>query len=444
MAQADLNVANQSGSAFRADLNNQLLALGTLMSGASEPSTTYAYMLWADTANALLKQRNAANNAWITLRNLDGSYARGTAGSPSVAFDGGTGIYSLGEDQVAIATAGTGRLFIDDGGRVMVGVSTALTNAYAIGTALTPVVQIQGNTANGAALSITRQTSAAANLLLQRGVTGTPVADTEAVGQISFNGFNGTSYYNAALICGVVDGTPGTGSMPGRLSFQTTPSGSTTPVERLQLDPAGQIFAASLGTAALPVWSFTGDPNTGIWSPAADTLAVSTNGSEVVRFTSDAYLRMAASTGGIQFNGDTAAANALDDYEEGTFTPGIQGSSTAGTSSYGSRVGHYTKIGRQVFFTIYIVWSSGTGTGNLQITGLPFATNSALNDQILATASYIDAITLPANTCLGFGTTAGATTITAYSTSTAGGSTTTAGLAYDAAGTLEINGVYYV
>ena len=52
MPQADLNVANQSGLAFRQDLNNQLLALGTLMSGSSAPSSTFAYMLWADTSTS--------------------------------------------------------------------------------------------------------------------------------------------------------------------------------------------------------------------------------------------------------------------------------------------------------------------------------------------------------------------------------------------------------
>lgn len=126
-------------------------------------------------------------------------------------------------------------------GRVLTGTSTALTNVYAIGTALTPAVQIEGSTGNGAALSITRHSSAAANLLLQRGVTGTPVADTEALGQVGFNGFDGTNYFNAALIRAVVDGTPSTGSMPGRLSLQTTPSGSTTPVERLRLTPVGRV-----------------------------------------------------------------------------------------------------------------------------------------------------------------------------------------------------------
>lgn len=123
----------------------------------------------------------------------------------------------------------------------LVGTSTALSNVYSISTQLTPALQVEGNTGSAAALSITRQTSAAANLILQRGVTGTAVVDTDAVGQINFNGFDGTNYFNAALIRAIIDGTPGTGSMPGRLSLQTTPSGSTTPVERLRLTSAGRV-----------------------------------------------------------------------------------------------------------------------------------------------------------------------------------------------------------
>tara|TARA_R100001594_G_scaffold82528_1_gene117045 strand:+ start:67 stop:1044 length:978 start_codon:yes stop_codon:yes gene_type:complete len=73
MSQADLVIANQSGSAFRADLNNQLAALGTLMSGSSAPSTTYAYMLWADSSNGVLKIRNSGNNSWVSLFKLDGT-----------------------------------------------------------------------------------------------------------------------------------------------------------------------------------------------------------------------------------------------------------------------------------------------------------------------------------------------------------------------------------
>jgi hypothetical protein len=79
---------------------------------------------------------------------------------------------------------------------------------------------------------------------------------------------------------------------------------------------------------------------------------------------------------GLKFNGDTAAANALDDYEEGTFDPTIRGASTAGTVTYSARFGSYTKIGRQVSVIIYLNWSSGNGTGDLQISNFPFTSRN--------------------------------------------------------------------
>jgi hypothetical protein len=84
MAQADFNVANQSGAGFRSDLNNQLLALGTLSSGGSAPSTTYAYQFWADTTAGILKQRNGANSAWISKGTLDGYALYGQELRPTV------------------------------------------------------------------------------------------------------------------------------------------------------------------------------------------------------------------------------------------------------------------------------------------------------------------------------------------------------------------------
>ena len=66
MAQHDYNIANKSGADFRADLNNALLAIATVNSGSTEPSTTFAHQLWVDTSSSVLKIRNAADNAWIT------------------------------------------------------------------------------------------------------------------------------------------------------------------------------------------------------------------------------------------------------------------------------------------------------------------------------------------------------------------------------------------
>jgi hypothetical protein len=67
MATHDYNIANQTGANFRADLNNALSAILSNNASATEPTTTAAYMLWVDTGNNLLKMRNSADNAWITL-----------------------------------------------------------------------------------------------------------------------------------------------------------------------------------------------------------------------------------------------------------------------------------------------------------------------------------------------------------------------------------------
>lgn len=71
MTAHDLNIANQSFPATRADINNVIAALSNLQSNATAPTTTYAGMLWYDTANAVIKQRNVANSAWVTLWGID-------------------------------------------------------------------------------------------------------------------------------------------------------------------------------------------------------------------------------------------------------------------------------------------------------------------------------------------------------------------------------------
>lgn len=73
MSQNDLVIDNQSFPATRADINAALQALGSLSSGSSAPSTTYANMLWYDTGNNTLKMRADANDVWIDVGYLDQS-----------------------------------------------------------------------------------------------------------------------------------------------------------------------------------------------------------------------------------------------------------------------------------------------------------------------------------------------------------------------------------
>jgi hypothetical protein len=85
---------------------------------------------------------------------------------------------------------------------------------------------------------------------------------------------------------------------------------------------------------------------------------------------------------GIKFPGtqvSSADANTLDDYEEGTWTPTVRGSSTAGTYTPSTVVGTYTKVGRLVTLQFRIVGFSTAsgGVGYLQITGAPFTNAEA-------------------------------------------------------------------
>lgn len=90
-------------------------------------------------------------------------------------------------------------------------------------------------------------------------------------------------------------------------------------------------------------------------------IVVQLNGGERARF---------LAAGGMTFNGDTAAANALDDYEEGTFTPAF---SNIGTGTYTTQVGEYTKIGNRVICDVEInINALGTASGNLVVTNFPF------------------------------------------------------------------------
>ena len=72
MATHDYVIDNSTGANVRTDLNNVLQAILTNNSSGSAPSTTAAYMLWADTSNNILKMRNSANDGWISLRTLTG------------------------------------------------------------------------------------------------------------------------------------------------------------------------------------------------------------------------------------------------------------------------------------------------------------------------------------------------------------------------------------
>lgn len=154
MATHDYVIANGTGAAVRSDLNDVLAAIVSQNSSATAPTTTYAYMPWADTATGLYKIRNAANNNWITLFKLDGTFtditlsAQGDlrfADSDSsnwVAFQAPATVAS-NVTWTLPAADGTANQVLKTDGSAVLGWATAVTQGTAI-TAGTAVASTSG------------------------------------------------------------------------------------------------------------------------------------------------------------------------------------------------------------------------------------------------------------------------------------------------------------
>ena len=95
-------------------------------------------------------------------------------------------------------------------------------------------------------------------------------------------------------------------------------------------------------------------------------------------------------TGGLTFGGDTADANALDDYEEGTFTPNIVGTTVTGSTTYTSRTGIYTKVGNKVSFVLEATWTACNGVGAIKITGLPETSKAGIDQPVSALSANLN------------------------------------------------------
>lgn len=145
MAQADGNVANASGSVFRADLNSQLLALFTQHSGNAAPTTPQAFQPWVDTSTtpATWKVRNSGNTAWITVGTFDSTANTFSTGGVTPIASGGTGQITASAAINALVptqTANSGKALTTNGTAVSWGVvaSGASIQSFISSTTYTP------------------------------------------------------------------------------------------------------------------------------------------------------------------------------------------------------------------------------------------------------------------------------------------------------------------
>lgn len=110
MSQHDFDIANQTASNARADINSALQALASTSSGSTEPATKYANQLWYDTTNNILKIRNEANSAWLNVGYVDQTNGFRVLDDTQVVNTSGTQTGLLGGQSTATWQAGTGTL----------------------------------------------------------------------------------------------------------------------------------------------------------------------------------------------------------------------------------------------------------------------------------------------------------------------------------------------
>ena len=147
---------------------------------------------------------------------------------------------------------GSGEKFrITNTGQLLVGTSSA-SNRFKNGNGNGATPKFQFETANvdeqnDISLTFGRNNAFGAEIILAKHRAATVggytvVQSDDRLGGINFAGSDGTHFRPAALIQGRVDGTPGTGDMPGRLEFLTTADGAATPTERLRITSSGHLL----------------------------------------------------------------------------------------------------------------------------------------------------------------------------------------------------------
>jgi len=315
-----------------------------------------------------------ANNTWNALSFQGTNAELGLFKDSSGNFSYIMGTYQGGTDIPVVFRTGNRveRLRIDSSGRVMINTT------------------VEGRATYGEALTIAG--SGHCGMTIRSGTTH--------YGILHFSdGTSGADEYS-----GMVEYLQGTNRMRlfagGKYNIVLNGGGSTeinhNEMKRIETTSTGAILTSgSAGTTSCRFGNTAnrglevnvvnnGNNDAGVVLNAADSensgyaayIAFQTGGEEKGRFEGQYdNFRLSNTCSGITFNGDWAAANRLNDYEEGSFNPAVSGASSSGTGSNSAIEGHYTKIGNLVHVDIYINQTSHNGTGQVRIS-TPFSCKS--------------------------------------------------------------------
>ena len=233
----------------------------------------------------------------------------------------------------------------------------------------------------GMTLTSTDAGAAAAPLLELYRDSATPAA-SDTLGEIEFNGEDSAGNKQAyALFHGSIL-SPTSGSEQGQLHFETATGGVLTEkmiigTTNLVINEIGAVFNVRIegDTDANLFYTDATNSRVGIGTVSpAEKLDVAGS----IKLSGNVIV---ANGQGVDFSATSHPAGMtselLADYEEGTFTAEIIGTTTAGTGTYSIQKGYYTKVGRTVSFQIDLAWSAHTGTGFMLVSGLPYTSNAS-------------------------------------------------------------------
>jgi hypothetical protein len=269
---------------------------GTIFPTLSGSDVFYVTLTNTSNQNEIVKVTAKATDTFTIVRAQDGTSALAFAIGDKVelrvikvVFDdkasltndqtfSGANVFSGSSttDLVRITQTGTGNSFvvedstnpdttpfvINASGSVVRGYTSSVASASHTGSGATPSIQNHGLSVSGSSYGAFTwvASSNGPNFIFSksRGATaGTNavVSDGDLMGGITFAGDDGDAFITGATITGLVDGTPGNNDMPGRLVFNTTADGASTPTERMRITSTGSvgIGSTSLTTSSLRV-----------------------------------------------------------------------------------------------------------------------------------------------------------------------------------------------
>lgn len=400
-----------SNEAFYWDASTARLGLGT-----TSPDTLFHL---EGTDNAIIRLTNKDTSltsnqiiGGVEFEKLDGSGAGAGVVGGMRMYSGG----SVGESAYltfstsSSSTNNVERMRIDSSGNVGIGDST-IANPFS--SAYSNILQV-GTTSGNTRLAITAGTSSACDLQFADSVTSAE-SGTYA-GYISYKHASDNMVFGTATSEAMRIDSSGN-VLVGNTSYNNVNVG-------VGLGASGYLYATRDNTLVSSFNRLTSDGTitdfrkdgtiVGIIGTGGGSLDVYSSGASSVglRFAQavipmlngsvdDGNVDLGTSTrkykdlylGGSVYLGGTASANALDDYEEGTWTPVLRGSATAGTYETTTAEGYYTKVGNMVSLTarIFLAGSiTGGGSGYAQITGAPFTKGANMAPQGSVKFSGVD------------------------------------------------------